>query len=56
MWEQPLKEFSHAQLKAAACDFSAIIGRGGFGMVYGGTAKDGSHIAMKVLHKVRHLL
>lgn len=56
MQEQPLKEFSHAQLKAATCDFSTIIGRGGFGTVYNGATKDGSRRAVKVLHKVRCLL
>ena len=56
MREQPLKEFSHAQLKVGTCDFSTIIGRGGFGMVYGGATNDGFRIAVKVLHKVRCLL
>ena len=47
------KEFSHVQLKAATCDFSTIIGSGGFGVVYDGATKDGSPIVVKVLHKVQ---
>lgn len=53
MQEKPLKEFSHVQLKAATCDFSTIIGSGGFGVVYDGATEDGLRIAVKMSHKVQ---
>lgn len=43
------KRFSYAELKAATKDFSDVVGRGGFGVVYKGELPDGRIIAVKRL-------
>ncbi|XP_074357593.1 G-type lectin S-receptor-like serine/threonine-protein kinase SD2-5 [Apium graveolens] len=41
--------FSYKDLQVATKDFSAILGRGGFGSVYEGVLKDGTRLAVKQL-------
>lgn len=41
--------FSYKDLQVATKDFSAILGRGGFGSVYEGILKDGTRLAVKQL-------
>ncbi|XP_020258564.1 LOW QUALITY PROTEIN: G-type lectin S-receptor-like serine/threonine-protein kinase At1g34300 [Asparagus officinalis] len=43
------KRFSYAELKAATGDFSNVVGRGGFGVVYKGELSDGRIVAVKKL-------
>lgn len=46
------KRFSYAELKVATNDFSNVVGRGGFGIVYRGELHDGRIIAVKKLKNV----
>lgn len=46
------RRFSYAELKAATSDFSNIVGKGGYGMVYKGQLPDGRAIAVKRLRNV----
>ncbi|XP_020104338.1 G-type lectin S-receptor-like serine/threonine-protein kinase At1g34300 [Ananas comosus] len=46
------KRFSYAELKAATADFSNVVGRGGYGIVYKGNLPDGRVIAVKRLLSV----
>nr|CAD1837386.1 unnamed protein product [Ananas comosus var. bracteatus] len=46
------KRFSYAELKAATADFSNVVGRGGYGIVYKGNLPDGRVIAVKRLCSV----
>ena len=41
------------ELKIVTCEFSKLIGAGGFGVVYEGS-DNGSPVVVKVLHKARH--
>ncbi|XP_057824451.1 G-type lectin S-receptor-like serine/threonine-protein kinase SD2-5 [Cryptomeria japonica] len=43
--------FRYADLQIATNDFTAEIGRGGFGSVFKGTLADGKKVAVKRLHK-----
>ncbi|XP_076959043.1 cold-responsive protein kinase 1-like isoform X1 [Bidens hawaiensis] len=46
-----IRNFSYKELRLATYNFdrSTKIGRGGFGIVYKGTLKDGTHVAVKTL-------
>ncbi|KAL8046778.1 hypothetical protein ABFX02_08G195400 [Erythranthe guttata] len=46
------KRFSYNELKVATNDFSNVIGRGGFGVVYMGKLSDGRVVAVKCLKNV----
>jgi PAN-like domain len=46
------RRFSYAELKAATSDFSNIVGRGGYGVVYKGQLPDGRAIAVKRLRNI----
>ena len=41
------------ELKTVTCDFSKLIGAGGFGAIYEST-DNGFPVVVKVLHKARH--
>ncbi|KAL5226659.1 hypothetical protein ABZP36_014924 [Zizania latifolia] len=43
-----LRTFTYAQLKNVAANFTRVIGRGGFGVVYLGHLEDGSEVAVKM--------
>ncbi|KAJ4767284.1 Serine/threonine-protein kinase [Rhynchospora pubera] len=46
------RRFSYAELKAATSDFSNIVGKGGYGVVYKGQLPDGRAIAVKRLKNI----
>jgi hypothetical protein len=46
------RKFSYMELKAATNDFSNIVGRGGYGVVYEGQLPDGRNIAVKRLRNI----
>jgi hypothetical protein len=41
--------FTYREIVAATHNFSMVLGRGGFGIVYKGTLKSGTTVAIKVL-------
>ncbi|XP_023637820.1 LEAF RUST 10 DISEASE-RESISTANCE LOCUS RECEPTOR-LIKE PROTEIN KINASE-like 2.1 isoform X3 [Capsella rubella] len=45
----PLKQYSYEEVKEITNSFAQEIGKGGFGIVYGGTIGDGLKVAVKVL-------
>lgn len=45
----PLKRYSYGEVKEITNSFSKEIGRGGYGIVYGGNLSDGLKVAVKVL-------
>ncbi|CAL9224445.1 unnamed protein product [Arabidopsis halleri] len=45
----PLKRYSYTEISEMTNSFAQEIGRGGFGIVYGGTIGDGLKVAVKVL-------
>jgi hypothetical protein len=46
------RAFTYQEIIAATRNFSTILGRGGFGIVYKGTLEDGTTAAIKVLSDV----
>ncbi|KFK33632.1 hypothetical protein AALP_AA5G038800 [Arabis alpina] len=44
-----LKHYTYAELKKITKSFSHIVGKGGFGIVYGGNLRKGRKVAVKVL-------
>ncbi|XP_010553908.1 PREDICTED: LEAF RUST 10 DISEASE-RESISTANCE LOCUS RECEPTOR-LIKE PROTEIN KINASE-like 2.1 isoform X2 [Tarenaya hassleriana] len=45
----PLKQYSYAEVKRITKSFSHVVGRGGFGTVYGGNLPNGRKVAVKIL-------
>ncbi|CAN8275817.1 unnamed protein product [Cochlearia groenlandica] len=45
----PLKHYTYKQVKKMTKSFAEVVGKGGFGIVYKGTLRDGRMVAVKVL-------